>query len=142
MPAVPKPAPRARMKLGQRSRKPINKVGRIGKLWRPFQQQVLGMWFDQAVAAGARVEEVHEGTVRVAVDRKTVPGDVAQGYIQRFVGLGGRAIYRGFDVEVGHKEGRGKDRHPEDRHNPEAVEPQSHRYNSQMETIAQARAER
>lgn len=134
-------AKKERLRPGQHARHYLRKQGRIGNLWKPFQQKMLKRWFDRELGKGQLPRITGSGWEIVAVTTTDMGRVAVTRTIRRRVGIGGQTIYKGDDLQVGHMPGHGKDRRPDQRNDPDAVEPQTARYNAWLETVAQVAEE-
>lgn len=132
---------RPKLRPGQRARAPIRKAGKIARLNEAFRVRTLARWFDRELGAGQRPRVDEAGREWVQVQRDHLPGEVDHGFIRRRVGMGGRMIYKGEGIQVGHRVGMQKARRPDLRTNDDAVAPQSPALNSQLSAMAQIRPE-
>jgi hypothetical protein len=130
-----------RLKKGQHARKYIRKQGRIGNLWKPFQQKALKTWFDAEMAKGQKPRMMPGDYEVVTVFRKHVENEPDWGLIGRRINAFGGTEFKGFGIEVGHKLGSNVSRHPELRHDLDAVEPQSWRFNRLYEPTHRTKEE-
>ena len=118
-----------RLRPGQHARKFIRSKGRIGLLWEPFRQKALTKFFNESLSAGERPTVTEAGWEVLDCPRRALENESPIGQVWRRADMQGRYTYKSPGSEVGHKVGHNVSRQPEARHDINAVELQSFRYN-------------